>query len=68
VQSAEQCRDCAAEYKYLGMQPGISIRRADLLMSISHSWLVLAGQLERLSWKRKASRPCSKSNWWPWLP
>jgi hypothetical protein len=49
MQSAEQCRDCAAEYKSLGMQPGISIRRADLLMSISHSWLVLAGQLERLA-------------------
>ena len=49
MQSAEQCRDCAAEYKSLGMQPGISIRRADLLMSISLSWLVLAGQLERLA-------------------
>jgi hypothetical protein len=49
MQSAEQCRDCAAEYKSLAMRPGISIRRANLLMSISHSWLVLAGLLERLA-------------------
>jgi hypothetical protein len=49
MQCAEQCRDGAAEYKALAMQPGISIRRADLLMSISLSCLVLAGQLERLA-------------------
>jgi hypothetical protein len=35
MQSAEQCRDCATEYKSLAMRPG--------------SWLVLAGLLERLA-------------------
>jgi hypothetical protein len=44
-----QCQAYAAEYKLLGVDPGISIRHANMLMSISHSWIVMAGQLERLA-------------------
>jgi hypothetical protein len=42
MQSAEQCRDCAAEYKSLAMRVFQSVVPICL-------WLVLAGLLERLA-------------------
>jgi hypothetical protein len=57
--TAQQCKTYAAEYKRLGMETDISIRRATLLMAISRNWATLANQLDHLTviMKRKASRP-----------
>ena len=45
--SAEQCKEFAANCARLGMQPNISVRRADILMAMSRSWTTLATQIER---------------------
>jgi hypothetical protein len=47
--TAQQCKTYAAEYKRLGMETDISIRRATLLMAISQSWATLANQLDHLT-------------------
>ena len=46
--TVEQCNAYAAEYRRLGQQVDVSIRRATTLMAISQSWTILADQLERL--------------------
>ena len=46
--TAEQCNAYAAEYRLLGQQVDVSIRRA-ATMAISQSWTILADQLERLA-------------------
>ena len=45
----EQCQTYAAEYQTLVIERTISVRRATVLMGISHSWSVLADHLERLA-------------------
>jgi hypothetical protein len=47
--TAQQCKTYAEEYKRLGMEPDISIRRATLLTVISRSWATLANQLDLLT-------------------
>ena len=49
MQTAQQCRAYAAEYRLLAKKADISIRRATMLMNISRSWNSLANQLDRLS-------------------
>jgi hypothetical protein len=45
----EQCRAHAADYKILGKDQQISVRRSSVLLSISRSWIALAHQLENLA-------------------
>jgi hypothetical protein len=45
----EQCRAHAADYKILGKDQQISVRRSSVLLSISRSWIGLAHQLENLA-------------------
>ena len=49
MQTAQQCRAYAAEYRLLAKKADISIRRATMLVNISRSWNSLANQLDRLS-------------------
>jgi hypothetical protein len=44
-----QCNTYADYYQLLGRVPEISMRRATILMGISRSWTILAGQLSRLA-------------------
>ena len=43
------CTTYADDYQLLGRVPGITMRRATILMGISRSWTTLAGQLGRLA-------------------
>jgi hypothetical protein len=45
----EQCKTYADDYQLLGRVPEISMQRATILMGISRSWTILAGQLSRLA-------------------
>jgi len=47
--TSEQCRAYATEHQLLGRDVEISMQRATILMGISRSWTILAGQIERLS-------------------
>ena len=46
--TADECKNCSADCKSLAKEPGVSKERAAVLMNISTTWTVLAGQLERL--------------------
>jgi hypothetical protein len=47
--TADECKNCSADCKSLAKEPGVSKERAAVLMNISTTWTVLAGQLERLA-------------------
>jgi hypothetical protein len=44
-----QCKTYADNYQLLGRATEISMQRATILMAISRSWTILAGQLGRLT-------------------
>jgi hypothetical protein len=45
--SAEQCRAHSAEYAARGMEPNVSVQRANILTAMSRSWATLAKQTDR---------------------
>jgi hypothetical protein len=47
--TVDECKSCAADYKSLAKEPGVSKERAAVLKNISMAWAGLAGQLERLA-------------------
>ena len=49
MQTIEQCRTQAAEYKILAADQQNSARRSSVLTSISRSWTALGHQLESLA-------------------
>lgn len=49
MQSVEQCRANAADYKKLADDPSNSDRRATVLKGIARSWTTLGNQLESLA-------------------
>jgi len=57
--SAEQCRAHSAECAALGMEPNISVQRANILTAMSRSWTTLANQTDRYDAlvKREGRRP-----------
>ena len=47
--TADECKNCSADCKSRAKEPGVSKERAAVLMNISMTWTILAGQLERLA-------------------
>jgi hypothetical protein len=47
--TVDECKNYSADCKSLAKEPGVSKERAAVLMNISTTWIVLAGQLERLA-------------------
>jgi hypothetical protein len=47
--SASECRERAAIYSALARETAISIQRATILTAISRSWIIIAGQMDRLA-------------------
>ncbi len=43
---AKECRDVSAECLALGMDAGISIQRATILLAMSRCWATLGNQME----------------------
>jgi hypothetical protein len=46
--TSRECREQGDRFAALGLEVGISVRRATILMAIADSWSRLAGQLDRL--------------------
>jgi hypothetical protein len=47
--TVDECKNYSADCKSLAKEPGVSKEPAAVLMNISTTWIVLAGQLERLA-------------------
>jgi hypothetical protein len=55
--TSRECREQAARFAARGLEGGISIRRATILMAIADSWTRLAGQIDRLKTLEAEEKP-----------